>query len=434
MRENKLIHNAKWIIICKIVQSILQMIVGMLCARYLGPSNYGLINYAKSVVAIVIPLMQLGLNETLVQELINEPDREGEILGTSLLMNLLSGAFCMVLVCSFTFVANPDEPMTLLVCALYSTSLLFQALQGMQYWFHSKLESKYPSVMMLASYVTVSAYKIYLLVSEKSVLWFAVVSSIEYGIIGVGLMMIYHKFGKQGLSFSFQTAKRMLAKSKFYILSSFLVMAFQNVAPIMLKAMGGEVENGYYAAAVTSMVIVQFVYMAIIDSARPVILESKKQNQKQFEKHVSALSSIILYMSLVQSVVFTGFAEWIIHILYGVEYMESIPVLQILIWQTAFSYMGAIRNIWILAEEKYDRLWIINLCGALTNVALNLFMIPAWGTCGAAAASVLTQFITNFAIGFIMKDIRSVNRLMLAGLNPRFMWKTLRALYRNVED
>lgn len=53
MLHNKTIQNAKWIIGCKIVQSLLQMVVGMLSARYLGPSNYGLINYAASIVAVV---------------------------------------------------------------------------------------------------------------------------------------------------------------------------------------------------------------------------------------------------------------------------------------------------------------------------------------------------------------------------------------------
>ena len=41
MSGGKVFNNAKWIIVCKIAQSLLQFVVGMLCARYLGPSNYG---------------------------------------------------------------------------------------------------------------------------------------------------------------------------------------------------------------------------------------------------------------------------------------------------------------------------------------------------------------------------------------------------------
>ena len=70
MIKNRVIKNASWIIACRVVQSILSFLIGMLTARYLGPANYGLINYASSVVAFVTPIMYLGLNAVLVQEII----------------------------------------------------------------------------------------------------------------------------------------------------------------------------------------------------------------------------------------------------------------------------------------------------------------------------------------------------------------------------
>ena len=77
MKQKQVFNNAKWIIVCKIAQSLIQLIVGMLCARYLGPSNYGLINYAASIVAFVLPIMRLGFDSTLVRELIENPENEG---------------------------------------------------------------------------------------------------------------------------------------------------------------------------------------------------------------------------------------------------------------------------------------------------------------------------------------------------------------------
>ena len=82
MFNRNVFNNAKWIIGCKIIQSLIQLIVGMLTARYLGPSNYGLINYAAAVVAFAVPVMQLGLQSTLVQEYVERPKEEGQTLGT----------------------------------------------------------------------------------------------------------------------------------------------------------------------------------------------------------------------------------------------------------------------------------------------------------------------------------------------------------------
>ena len=121
-------------------------------------------------------------------------------------------------------------------------------------------------------------------------------------------------------------------------------------------------------------------------------------------------------------------AKPIVYFLYGLEYEPTIPILQILVWFTVFSYMGYVRNIWILGEGKHNILWRINMGGAIANVLLNAIMIPYWGACGAAFASVLTQIFTNFILGFIMPSIRPNNRLLLKGLDPRLLWDLLKEL------
>lgn len=421
MNTNKVFNNAKWIVGCKIVQSLLQLIIGMISARYLGPSNYGLINYASSIVAFALPIMRLGLNAILVRELIESPEKEGEIMGTSLLLNIISAIICIFGVFAFVWVANAGSTETIAVCVLYSISIFFAALEMMQYWFQYKYMSKYSSLVMLGAYVVVSVYKIFLLITAKSVYWFAVINSIEYGIIGIMLIVIY--LGKHGQRFSFSkhTAKKMFSRSKHYILASLMVVIFQSTDHIMLTTMIGKKENGYYSAAITCATVIQFVYIAIIDSFRPMILSAKKENTAQYKEAVSGLYCIIIYMSLAQSTVFTVFAKLIVTVLYGAEYVAAIPVLRILVWYMAFSCMGVVRNVWILAEEKQKYLWIINLSGAMFNIVLNAVMIPFWGACGAAFASLLTQIFTNFILGFIIKPMRENNVLLLKGLNPKFL-------------
>ena len=44
---------------------------------------------------------------------------------------------------------------------------------------------------------------------------------------------------------------------------------------------------------------------------------------------------------------------------------------------------------------------------------------PFWGIQGAAVASLFTQFFTNFVLGFILKQIRDNNKLVLAALSPK---------------
>ena len=170
---NKVAKNAVWIIGIRIVQSLVALIISMLTARYLGPSNFGLITYASSLVAFVIPIMQLGFSNILVQEIVYEPDNAGEKNGTSIFLSLISSICCIIGITTFAFITNKNEPDTVLVCLLYSIVLIFQACDQIEYWYQANLMSRYTSIISLISYVVVSCYKIYLLITGKSIYWFA---------------------------------------------------------------------------------------------------------------------------------------------------------------------------------------------------------------------------------------------------------------------
>ena len=430
MSKKSALKNASWIIVCRIIQSLISLVIGMISARYLGPSNYGVITYVSSVVAFTLPIMQLGLNQTLVKEFVQSPEREGKILGTSLVINILSSIVSMIGSVAFVFLVNAGERETILVCILYSFTLLFQATEMTQYWFQYQLLSKYPSIATLCAYVVVSLYKIFLLVTQKSVVWFALSNVLDYFLISVILMVIYFKVGNQRLSFDWRLGREMLSRSKYYIIPSLMVMIFQHTDRIMIKLMMGEAETGFYSAAITCVGISGFVFSAVIDSMRPVILEEKGKDQARYENRVSQLYAIITFISLAQSIGMTVLAKPLVNLLYGAEYAPTAGILCVAVWYVTFSYYGSVRNVWILAEGKQRYLFGINVIGAAANVLLNLLLIPRWGGIGAAIASLITQFFTNVIIGFVFKPIRENNRLMLKGLNPRVLLGSLRGVLR----
>ena len=293
---NRVLKNTSWIVISKVAQSLVSLVVSMLTARYLGPSNFGLINYAASIVAFVVPLMQLGLRATLVYELIQKPDEEGSTLGTALLMNVLSAFLCIASIAAFVTIANGNETTTIVVCMLYSLNLIFQALEMCQYWFQKKLLSKYVSLISLIAYIIVSLYKVYLLLTQKNIYWFAVAQSIDYFLIAIGLLFAYKKLGGQKLSFSFKRGLEMVSKSKYYIISGMMVTVFAQTDRLMIKNMIGDEQTGYYSAAAACAGIASFVFAAIIDSMRPVILEGKKSSNDSYELNVSRLFAIVFYL------------------------------------------------------------------------------------------------------------------------------------------
>ena len=425
MIRNKNLANASWIIGCKLVQAVLGVLISMFTARYLGPSNFGVINYASAVIAFAAPITKLGLQHILVQEIVYNPTSEGKILGSSLLISLISSFFCILGVISFACISNSGETETIIVCALYSTLLIAYSVELMQYWFQAKLISKYASVVSVIAYFFVSIYKVVLLITECSVYWFAVSNAIDHIMIGFVLLVIYNKKSKYRLSFSMKTAKKLLNKSKFFIFSSMMTTIFAQTDKVMLKLMLGDEITGIYSAASACAGMTSFVFAAIIDSMRPTIVACKKDNDFSYEEKLCRVYAIVIYIALAQSVMMTLLAKPIIRILYGSSYYSSISVLAIIVWQTTFSYIGSVRNIWILAENKQHYLWVINLSGALTNVVLNIILIPGLGAEGAAIASLATQIVANVFLGYIIKPIRYSNYLVLKSLHPKVLLEML---------
>lgn len=430
MEKNKVAENVFWMVGIQIVKSVLSMVIVMLTARFLRPSDFGVINYASSIVAFVAPVMYLGLNEVLTQEVVNHPEQEGELLGTSITLSMISALFCMVGVVSFVSIVNRGETETIVICALYSILLLFQAIEMANYWFQAKLLSKYASMIALFAYIIVSAYKVFLLASQKSVYWFAVSNALDYMIIAVGLLAVYKRLGGKKLVFCRQTAKRLWGKSKYYIMANMMVSVCSQTDRIMLKLMIGDEATGYYSAAITCASMASFVFSAIIYSFRPMIFESRQHSEELFEKNLTGLYSIVIYLSLALSAVITLFAGLIIRILYGAAFSPAVGMLRVLVWYTTFCYLGTVRNIWILAENKQKYLGIINLSGAALNIVLNYFLILVIGGTGASLASLITQIFMNVIVGFIIRPIRYNNRLLLHSLNPKYFVSGLKILKR----
>lgn len=419
--KNKVFKNAAWIIACRIVRALLGFFLTMISARYLGPSGYGTINYAASIVNFVVPVMQLGLNSTLVQEIVERPENEGETIGTALLMTMFSSAVCIAGVVSFAAVTSAGNTESTVICALYSISLIFQAIELIQYWFQAKLLSKYSSIVMLLSYICVSVYKLILLISGTHIYMFALAQAFDFAIISISLLLIYKRIGKGKFSFSLSLAKKMFRRSKHYILSGLMVSVFAQTDRIMLKFMLDEAAVGFYSAAITCSSLTSFVFMAIIESFRPSILEKKKSDNKEYENDLAVLYSLIIGISLLQCFFTTLFSELIVVLIYGKEYIATIGALRISVWHTLFSYLGSVRNIWVLAEGKQNYLWIINLSGAVLNIILNVFTIPEFGIEGAAISTLITQFFTNVVMGWVFKPFKHNNTIMLKGLNFRLV-------------
>ena len=416
--SSKFSNNASWIIGAKVYQMAVNLVISMLTARFLGPANFGLINYAASYVALFTSLCTLGINNVIVNELINNRNIQGRLLGSSISMRLASSVLSLVTILALAWGLNPDEPLTRQVVLIYSTTLIFQCFDTLNYWYQSNLMSRVSSRIAIIGYTAGAVYKTVLLVLGKDVRWFAFSHALECAFVAVLLVVFYSReMGRsQPLRWSPQEGRVLLKKSYHFILSGLMVAVYGQMDRIMLKEMLGETSVGYYSAAYTVCTAWPFVLTAIIDSARPIILEEYKAGSAMYETHIIRLYSAIVYISLAVGVVMTVFSKPVILLLYGREYLPARGALCILCWFAAFSYLGGARSVYSVPQgkQKYEK--YLAAAGAVCNLVLNALMIPLWGINGAAAATLITQIFTNVIMGFFIPAIRENNILILKSL------------------
>ena len=423
--KNRTAKNAGYLIIGKIIQMAFSLIIGLLTARYLGPSNYGLINYAGAYTGFFASLCTLGINNVLVKEFIDHPGEEGMVIGTTLGLRAISSVLSAAAIAVLTFILDADEPTTRLVVILASVGMIFQIAETFNYWFQSRLESKVTATATLIAYLISSAYKVYLLIAGKSVEFFVLVSSLDYLCLGIILYVQYTKRTESRLSFSWQYGKKLLKKSYHFILSGLMISIYAQTDKIMLKHMIGQTENGYYATAAAISTMWCFILSAVIDSMYPSIMEATKADDEElFKKRNVQLYAIVFYLSAFVSLCFTILARPIILILYGESYLPAAAPLRIITWYTAFSYLGVARNAWIVAKDRQKYLFRIYAASALANVVLNYLLIPDLGASGAAIASLAAQVFTTLVLPFFIKGMRENSLLMLdAILLKGILWK-----------
>ena len=402
----------------------------MITSRYLGPSNYGQISYAAAVVAFFSPMALLGLNEVMVQEIVNNPEKEGEVLGSGIGMSIISAFLCMLGVFAFSTVANPGETTTIVVCVLYSSLLLFQGFELIRYWFQAKFMAKYSSLAAFCAYLVASIYKIVLLINGSSLYWFALSHSIEYLVLALFLFLVFKRKGKKKLAFSSERAMLLLRKSCYYIIPNLMIVIFGQTDRVMLKMFIDETATGIYSAAYTCAGIGGFVLTAIVDSMRPSIFEGLKESEQLFETRLKQLFCIVIYASIVKNIVIVVLAKPLVNIVHGPAFIGAVDTLKWIVWYITFSEIGVIRNIWVLAKGQQKWLLTVNIAGAISNIVLNLLLIPMFGTVGAAIATVVTQVIANIAVTYCLQPLRKSTILMFESINPKLLVGIIRKIIK----
>lgn len=416
MKQSNFVKNTSWVLVIKIIQMLMLLVVGMVLARYLGPTGYGTINYVASYVSFASMAGGLGLAGILVKEIVDHAETENHYLGTAVKLRLVIGLFLAIIVVAIVVIVNPGQTEFFYVAVLESIALLFAGFESINYWFQARHQIRYAAIIQFCGYVVVSIYKITLAVIKANIYWFAFASSLDVIFLAAVYYITYKRMGGGRLVFKSPIAKSMLYKSFPFLVANLMIVVYQKMDAIMLGKMMDTTQVGYYTAAITVCNMWGIVPVALLDIMRPMIMEQKSKDEEMYKKRLKELFFLLIFINVAFSVGVTILAKLIIWILYGKEYFATVSVLRICVWYTCFSYIGSGRSVYLICEGKNRYAQVFCAWGAVINIILNFLMIPRFGINGAAMATLITHVMSDFVIPGCYKETRGYCKYVIQGM------------------
>lgn len=424
--------NTGWLFALRILRLAFAFLVGVWTARYLGPELWGQLNYALALVILFGPLTKLGLENVVVHELVQRPEKRDEILGTAFVLRVLGGVLAFVLTLAAVAFLRPGDTASLFLVAVISFGMTFQAYDVIDIFFQAGTQLKYSVYAKSAALALSNLFKIALILNHASLPWFAAAAALEVVAGAGGLLAAYRLRGLSVRAFRWGAgeARRLVSLGWPLILSgTFAVINFK-IDQVMLGQMISQAEVGIYSTASRISEMWYFVPVAISTSIFPMLIQSRRElGPAVYRKRTQHLYDFYVWVSLSVAIVVTFTANWIVVLLFGQAYARSGPILSIHIWAGVFIFLREVLGRWFITENLLTFAFISNGLGALVNVALNLLLIPRYASIGAAVATVISYATAGYLACFLHPRAREAAWMMSLALVAPL--RTIMGLFRH---
>jgi PST family polysaccharide transporter len=380
----------------------LGVFVGVWVARYLGPSRFGSLNFAISFVALFGTLTTLGLDNIIVRDIVLNFSDAAEILGTSFALKFAGSVVAPLLAIGTILLVQPGDRAALFLVSLLSLGLFFQIFDTIDAFFQSQVKSRFTVWAKNSAFLIAAAVRITLIRTHGPVWSFAAAQVGEFALGAIGLLAVYRWTGGDMSQWrvSKTRALTLLAQSWPVILSGMAIMIYMRIDMVMLKVMQGDKAVGIYAAATRVSEVWYFIPTAIVSSVSPAIIRVRDQRELYYLRIRRLFSIVTIIAVVIGSAIALG-SHWIIHRLYSDAFRAASPVLAVHIWASIFVFLGVAQGPWDFSENLLKLGFYRTLAGAISNILLNIFLIPRYGALGAAIATVISYSISGvFANAF----------------------------------
>lgn len=421
----QIIGNVGWLFAERILSMAIAFGVGIYVMRYLGSENFGILSYSLSFVSLFGSVATLGLQSIVVRNIVREESATNEILGTVLLLRLIGAAMAMTLVIVAIFCLEQQSQVRLLTIII-SFQLLFMAIANtFELWFESQVLDSKAGIARIAQVVFNAGARIILIWQALPLVAFAWTLLIGWVVKATGMFWLYRARGRSVISWKIDLhrGKAMLSDSWPLIFSLIAITLYMKIDRVMLGNMAGTRAVGNYAAAAQFSEVWNFIPVVICSSFFPKIIRAKQKSQREYHQQFQQLFDFLYWIALIVAIVTTFVANPLITTFLGSEYEQAGTILKLHVWSGIFVFLSVARSKWLI-EENMTRFSLVSTAiGALSNILLNLALIPAYEGKGAAIATLISYGISGYLSSLVYPPCTKIGWMLTKSLLSPLRWR-----------
>jgi O-antigen/teichoic acid export membrane protein len=412
-------RNVRVLTIAQLITWTMTLLWTLVVPRSLGPGGMGTIMAAWSVTGILGVVLGLGTRNYLVRASVVEPAERARLVGTALVMRVLSAPLVLGAAVVYGELVGWDHRAKLALYIAAAAQICVQIAEPMQAAFQAVERMEY------------LAYSDVINKSAQGLLGIAVVLA-GFGVIGVmtcwlvmtAVVVVLDLYWvrtlvRVDLHTNLRRMARLARDSLPYWAFGVFFMVYLWVDFVMLSLLTDTQEVGWYSVPTRLFQTLMFFPVVVATAFLPAFVRGFEEGGDRLRRSAQAPVELVLLLSLPICAGTAVLARPLISGLYGSAYDKSIPVLIVLGLCIPPMYLNIMMAQVLIAMNRQAR-WTWVMAGTVVvNPLFNLALIP-WthhrfhnGAIGASLSLLFTELICIGA-GFVM-----IGRLVFDGGTAR---------------
>ena len=386
---------------------ILPLITLPYLVRVLGPEKYGLISFAQAFIGYFAILTDYGFSLSATREIsINRENKEkvSEIFSSVMIIKIFLGILSFVIL-GLVLLSVPKFGNEWLLYIFTFGTVLGNILFPV--WFFQGVENmKWITILNVIARSIFTVLIFVFVHKESDYLNVVIINSLGSIVAGIiSLIVVFKNFKIKFILLKFESIKYQLKKGWYLFISSASANLVSGSNTFILGLFTNNTIVGYYAGAEKIIKAVLSIVSIISTTLFPYI---NKQFLISKEKTLKLLRKI-LKLNVVLGVCISSFmfifSPWIIRIVLGPEFSQSIIILRILSIIMFLIISNNIAGVQTMVPLGYQKDYFrIIFMGGIINILLSIILCQLLYHIGAAISWTVSEIIITVLMFLFLKS------------------------------